>query len=359
MLFMASYIIAEIGTSHRGDLKRADELIHAAKEAGADSAKFQMVIAHEIIHPETGVVPLPGGDIGLFDQFRQLEEKEDFYFRLKELCQKRDISFMATPFGSRTAQWLNRLEPEYIKVASPELNHLPLLKQLSEYGRKMILSTGVSLLADIERALAICRPLPVTLLHCITAYPAPPEEFNLSLIPLYRKLFGCETGLSDHSSDPCLVPMTAVTQGMSMLEKHICLERGRDGLDDPFALAPEDFLLMVQSVRYMESLDSDEQQRCLKERFEDDKISRILGNGEKKLAPSEEENYGRTNRSIHTLKLLKAGTRLTIDNTALLRTEKKLRPGIEPLYYPEILGRKLTRTVPSGEGIRWKDLLCE
>lgn len=353
---MSCHIIAEIGTSHRGDLKRAEELVHAAGDAGADSAKFQIVIAEEIIHPLTGKVPLPGGSISLYEQFRSLEQSGDFYFRLSEICRNQGIRFSATPFGPKSAALLEELDPPYVKIASPELNYLPLLKQVAAYKRPVILSTGVSLLKDIEQAVDVCGRKHTTLLQCITAYPAPEEEYNLRLISLYRALFGCSAGVSDHSRDPLKVPLIALTQDAEVIEKHLCLDRGEEGLDDPYALTPAEFNTMCREVRRFEKLTPSDRLAEAEKMWGDVTVESVLGTGVKELAPSEKQNYGRSNRTLHALKSLAAGTVLTEENCRWLRTEKVLRPGVEPCFSSDVLGRKLTRDVPDGEGIRWEDL---
>lgn len=352
-----TYIIAEIGTAHQGDLKKAEKLIKAAAAAGADCAKFQVVFADEIIHKNTGTVPLPGGDTPLYDVFKDLEQKEPFYRTLKEMTEASGLDFLASPFGLKSASLLNDIGSERFKIASPELNHYPLLKKVHSYGKEMILSTGVSTLGDIEEALKITGREKVILLHCITSYPAPPEEYNLRLIPLLSRLFGVRTGVSDHSTDPILVPTLSALMGASVIEKHFTLSRQTDGLDDPIALEPKDFALMVNSIRLAEKSDEDEILTDLKSKYPENLIETILGTGEKKLAESESENYTRTNRSLHAMTYLKAGTVLTVENCALLRTEKVLRPGISPLFFEEVLGKTVKQDIPEGEGIRWHDLL--
>ncbi|HRY55036.1 MAG TPA: N-acetylneuraminate synthase family protein, partial [Spirochaetia bacterium] len=231
-------VIAEIGTGHGGDRSRAAELVAAAAEAGADCAKFQCVFAEEILHPETGTVPLPGGAIRLYDRFRRLEEPPSFYAEAKAEAERRGMLFLCTPFGIRSARLLRELGVGLMKVASPELNHLPLLAELAAYGLPTILSSGVSTLADIEAALGILRGRmdgragtggagapSLALLHCVTAYPAPAEDYNLRLLAGLSSVFGIPTGVSDHSLDPVLVPALSVAAGSSIVEKHICLSR--------------------------------------------------------------------------------------------------------------------------------------
>ncbi len=355
-----TYIIAEIGTSHEGSLNRAAELVNAAASAGADCIKTQIVFADEIIHPATGEVDLPGGRIRLYDRFRELEQDFDFYLRLKELAEQAGLEFLASPFGLKSLEWLLKTGCNSIKIASPELNHFPLLKAAAATGKSIILSSGVSCLNDIEAALNVILRVPeasdenLILLHCITAYPAPEEEYNLKLLPVLCETFGIKTGVSDHSRDPLCVPAIATALGAVCIEKHITLDNRDSGLDDPIALEPDDFKKMVRKIRETEK--SPDPLAGLRIEFGPERVAKILGDGIKKLTPSERDSYGRTNRSIHALFELPAGTALTAENTALLRTEKKLRPGIRPEFYDALLGRRLVRRVESGEGISFDDI---
>lgn len=347
-------IIAEIGTSHGGSLHHARELIDAAADSGADILKTQIVFADEIIHPNTGVVELPGGRIRLFDRFVELEQNFDFYLRLKQMAEERGMSFLASPFGLKSLEFVTKLGCNEIKIASPELNHFPLLKAAAATGKRLLLSTGVSKLNDIEAALKITGSGNTVLFHCITSYPAPENEYNLKLIPFFRDSFGTDAGVSDHSIGPLLVPAAAAAVGASFIEKHFTLSTSGEGLDDPIALSPADFSAMTEIIRRVEKTENPLE--TVKGELGASRVDTVLGDGVKKLAPSEEANYGRTNRSIHAIPTLKAGDILTIENTALLRTEKKLRPGLPPEFYDELLGRKLIRPVNAGEGIVAEDL---
>ena len=354
------FIIAETGTSHNGSLERAERLIEAAAFAGADCVKTQIVFADEIIHPNTGEVELPGGSIRLYDRFRDIEQDFDFYLRMKELTESAGLEFLASPFGAKSLEWLLELGCSAIKIASPELNHFPLLKLAAESGKQLYLSTGVSKLADIEAALAVTGKENVALMHCITSYPAPEDEYNLRVIPTLSARFGIPAGVSDHSTDPVIVPAAATAMGACCIEKHITISNEDGGLDDPIALRPEQFREMAEAVRRTEDLIYESGATAalqnLEEQYGNERIKRVLGSGRKDLAASEEPNYGRTNRSVHALFELPAGTILSYENTALLRTEKKLRPGIRPEFYDNIIGKKLIATVKSGEGITEEDL---
>ncbi len=417
-------IVAEIGSGHNGDLPHARELIHAAVEAGADLIKFQHFYADEILHPRTGNVDLPSGNIDLFQRFRELETSADFLFRLKESCTELGGVFFCSPFGLRSAADLLEIGERSFKIASPELNHLPLLRFLSSRAESFALSTGVSFLGDIEEALGCIRQaasaaqpadtaqatnaaqpanatqpadtvqaasaarLPhITLLHCVTAYPAPTSEYNLRLIPNLGRMFELPIGVSDHSRNPVLVPSCAVLLGAVMVEKHFTLNRSGDGLDDAIALPPAEFSSMVDAVREAEQIRNSPNSAsptssfasptsssasptssfgCLKKQWaehsmlkthDSEELFQILGKGSKYLAPSERAHYRSSRRSIHLREAREAGHVLQRDDMLILRTEKNLITGLHPRYFDHLIGCRLTGPVAAGEGIVWQDVL--
>ena len=377
--------VAEIGTSHGGSLDKGLELIDASADAGADAVKVQVVFAREILPPQAGLVPLPGGPTPLYKVFESLEKPESFYAALARRAGENNIAFFGTPFGPESMALLQNLGVSVWKVASPELNHEPLLEMLARTGLPIILSTGVSLEKDIKRALHVLEdaanqvglpPPPTVLLHCITSYPAPEAEANLLAIPKLKTRFKVPSGLSDHSMDPVLLPALAVALGAVMVEKHLCLSRNGAGLDDPVALTPGEFAKMTNAMRlyapedntffnkkkpYPHTIAGKEHLAWaiehLTDRFGEFWVQSALGNGKLGLAPSEKDNYSRTNRSIHAVGTLPEGTVLSDTNTAILRTEKVLRPGIPPIDRQRVYGRVLVRDVAAGDGIVWDDIL--
>ena len=343
--------IAEIGTSHNGSIQKARNLIDAAAEAGARAVKFQIVYADEILHPNTGYVDLPTGKIPLYERFKSLELPISFYKELAEYSRSKKLLFSASPFGLRSAEELAALKPDFIKIASPELNYVQLLKYCANFNSPMILSSGVSILKDIEKAVSFLRSenkdLPLALLHCITSYPAPEKEYNISVIKNLSRIFGIACGVSDHSLDPILVPALTLAAGGFIIEKHICLSRKEEGLDDPVALEPDMF-----KKTYDEIIDG-----LTKLNYSLELINEVIGSGEKKLSPAESKNYGRTNRSIHYLHDLKKGDVLTDKDIAVLRTEKILSPGEAPEMFDRFIGAVLQRAVKFGEGLLIQDFL--
>lgn len=362
-------IIAEIGTSHQGSLEKARALVDTAVEAGADAVKFQWVYAEEILHPKTGFVNLPTGQIPLYDRFKELECSPDFYKEMCRYAREKNVQFICSPFGLRSLSELLDIKPDAVKIASPELNHFPLLKALASYREKqkengeapvdVIISSGVSKMEDIEAAIEILGTEKVSLLHCITSYPAPEDQYNLKLLETLRNKFKVETGVSDHSLDPILVPVLSIYSGGTIIEKHITLSRDTDGLDDPVALDGEMFGLMCHCVHQAETVISHyglekgrkEILKQLSESTDENRLLQILGDGEKKLAASEELNYGRTNRSLHFMRDMKKGEVITEKDIGVLRTEKVLSVGIHPKFYESVIGKTLLSDVEDGSGV--------
>ena len=367
-------IIAEIGTSHEGSIEKAKLLVDAAAGAGADCVKFQWVYADEILHPDTGFVDLPTGRIPLYQRFKQLECDKSFYKEMLDYVHSKNCSFCCSPFGIRSLAELLEIQPDYVKIASPELNHFPMLESLAEYRRQqkkagsipvpVIVSTGVSKLKDIEKAIEILGTENVSLLHCITSYPAPEEEYNLRLITNLKNIFGVECGVSDHSLDPILVPSLSIACGGTIIEKHITLSRQTMGLDDPVALEPEQFATMVHVVHQSEAVlrhyGEIEGVARIKAQISEqfgDKVEKVLGIGVKVLAAAEKANYGRTNRSLHFMRDMQKGEVIYAEDIGVLRTEKVLTPGLSPEFLQTIIGAELTENVKSGAGVEWKHLL--
>jgi sialic acid synthase SpsE len=350
-------VIAELGTAHQGDPVKARELVDAAASAGADCIKVQIVYADEILHPNTGLVALPGGNIRLYNRFKALEVPPEFFADLRAYIESKGCLFLATPFGIRSARETRNLNPRVLKIASPELNYHALLREIAEYKLPVFLSTGVSTLGDLEESLAVLGgDVSACLLHCVTAYPAPVEEYNLKLIENLSRIFGLPVGVSDHSLDPELVPVLTVAMGGVAIEKHFCLSRNAPGLDDPIALPPEDFARMVRGVRWASK---EKPETIIAEVSQDRGVyvtDSVLGDGIKRPAPSERANYGRTNRSIHAVRDIQPGESITEAMVAALRTEKVLRPGLPPAWQERIIGRTARSFIPAGEGIRFEDI---
>ena len=348
------FIIAEAGTGHRGDLAIGKELIDAAASAGATCVKFQAVFADEIVHPAAGTIRLPGGGTEIHKVFRSLERDEGFYDGLKAYAEQRGVIFLCTAFGVASASLLARVGVVAMKIASPELNHLTLLDCVSSYNLPCIISTGVSQLSDIELGLSHLH-VPVALLHCVTAYPAPAEEYNLRILSNLASIFGIPVGVSDHSLEHDLIPVLGRLSGATIVEKHLAISNAGGGLDDAIALTPNEFARMVVAIREAD----DEPEAALRElrsRYGSARVDRCMGDGIKRMAESENASYWTTNRTILATRHIDLGERFDSSNISLLRSETQMKPGISPIFYDELLLRITDREIRNGAGIEWGDV---
>ena len=355
-------IIAEIGTSHGGDIHKAFEMIDSAVWAGSDAVKFQIVYADEILHPDSGYVKLPEGDVLLYDRFKLLEKPSCFYAEIADYARKKGVMFSASVFGERSFKDLLSLQPDFFKIASPELNYHSLIKDVAKCNVPLILSTGVSRLSDIESAIEVVRSvapnLSLAILHCITSYPAPESEYNISVIENLANIFGVSVGLSDHSLHPFFIPALSLAFYSSVIEKHICPSRNASGLDDKIALEPNDFKLMCKTIREVEGSTKEEIVAYLiKKGISEKNIFEAIGNGVKFLAPSELRNYERTNRSIHYVHDMKAGVPIKSEDICIVRTEKVLSVGLPPKITDVVLNAILQRDVRAGDGVQFDDII--
>ncbi len=356
-------IIAEVGTSHMGSLDKAFKMIDSVANSGCDAVKFQIVYADEILHPKSGYVKLPGGNVLLYERFKQLEKPVTFYKKIRDYTKSKGLMFSASVFGLKSCKDLAILEPDFFKIASPELNYLLLIKEVAKKGLPLILSTGVSRLCDIENAIEAVRfvnkDLPLAILHCITSYPAPESEYNISLIENLSRIFAIPVGLSDHSLHPFFVPVLSLAFSSCIIEKHLCLSKLEEGLDDKIALEPSEFCLMCKALRKMEGGSKEEIIKYLNdEGIEMESIKKVIGKGEKRLALSETQNYERTNRSLHYVSDMKKGEVIKKEDIVIVRTEKVLSVGISPTFYETLIGSSLQKDIKAGDGVRFEDVIA-
>lgn len=356
-------IIAEAGTAHAGSIEKAFKLVDIASSAGCDAIKFQIVYADEILHPKSGYVMLPSGNIPLYEKFRELEVPPNFYRAIRDYAREAGLMFSASAFGNNSLEDLMSLAPDFLKLASPELSWHRLIKKMASYKKPLILSTGVSKLSDIEGAIEAARDeggdVPLAILHCITSYPAPESEYNLSLIENLSRIFAIPAGLSDHSVHPFFIPLLSLTFSSCIIEKHICISKEEGGLDDKIALDPEELRLMCSVLRKMEGAEKKEiVDYLIKSGITEESILKSSGNGCKRLATSEKNNYERTNRSLHYLHDMNRGSYIKDEDIASLRTEKVLSVGLSPQFLDIVKGARLQRDVSAGDGVSFEDILA-
>ena len=252
------YIVAEMSANHNMDFERAKEIIKAAAEAGADAIKIQTYT------PDTITIDCKDEcfrtqsklweGMTLYDLYQKAYTPWEWQEDLKEYAESLGIDFFSSPFDITAVDFLEKLNVIAYKIASFEINDIPLIRKVASTGKPIIISTGIAYLEDIELAIRTCREQGnnnIVLLKCLSAYPAPFEEMNLRVIPNLGETFGCEVGLSDPSlgSETAIV---AVTLGARMVEKHLTLSREDGGADAAFSMEPDEFALMVKQIRNVE-----------------------------------------------------------------------------------------------------------
>jgi N,N'-diacetyllegionaminate synthase len=259
---------------------------------------------------------------------RQLELTADMHEQLIAYCSKQGISFLSTAFDIQSVDYLAGLGVDRFKIPSGEITNLPYLRHIGEFGRQLILSTGMATLGEIEAALdaletaGTTRSL-ITVLHCNTEYPTPMRDVNLIAMARIRDAFGVAVGYSDHTIG-IEVPIAAVALGATVIEKHLTLDRNLPGPDHRASLEPNEFTAMVCAIRNIEE---------------------ALGDGIKRPSPSEVKNKAIVRKSLVAAKPIKAGEPFTPENL----TTKRPGTGISPLRWDEVIGQTATRNYSPDE----------
>lgn len=252
---MPCQIVAEIGQAHDGSLGTAHAYIDAAARAGADAVKFQTHIASAESTPaEPWRVRFSPQDETRYGYWRRMEFTEPQWAALREHATEAGLSFLSSPFSVESVELLQRVGVDAWKIASGEVSNLPLLERILEDGRPVILSSGMSPIAELDRAveLVLASGVELTVLQCTSAYPTPPEKLGLNLITDLRARYGLPTGLSDHSGT-IYAGLAAAAIGIDLLEVHITFSRECFGPDVPASLTMEELRQLVDGIRYIEA----------------------------------------------------------------------------------------------------------
>ncbi len=323
--------IAEIGSGHEGSLTKARELIDAAQESGAHTVKFQWIIADEIVSKHIGSMRFTVADADLYQTFKECEKNLDFYQELSDHARSRNVSFLCSVFGLESLSLYQKLNPDSIKLASPEINHIPLLEKIAKSNLKVYISTGLASCTDILSCLQTLHPAPcIGILHCVTEYPAQYSQYNLDSLPCYKNLFGTESGISDHSNTKALLPAASVLYGSRIVEKHFALEKNLN-LDSPVSLMPKDFTDMVNETKTM--IDLQKSDRAQAVRYLQELQEREHGTRSNMLAsrwesPPLRDIYHSSRRSLFTNTNIEKASPIRKTAIKILRSEKNLTPGI-------------------------------
>ena len=316
---MRTYIIAEAGVNHNGQLDLALQLCDVAKAAGADAVKFQTWKTENIVTAQArqAVYQIENiGDIGSqYDMLKKLELSYDDFRLIQNHCRKIGIEFLSTPDEEDSLEFLVSLDLPFIKVGSGEVTNIPYLRKIASYGKQVILSTGMSTLAQVAMAydtLLQAGAPKVSLLHCTTNYPCPYDEVNLRAMQTLKDAFKCPVGYSDHTMGT-EIPIAAVAMGAEIIEKHFTLGRTMDGPDHKASLEPQELKLMVEQIRHIEV---------------------GLGDGIKRPNRSEAENAKVVQKSILAKRPIRQGERLSED----MLVAKRAGEGISAQCWDMVIG---------------------
>jgi len=334
------FVIAEAGVNHNGDLDLARQLIDVAAAAGADAVKFQTFRAARLV---TAAAPkaayqaardeAPESQLAML---QRLEMPDDWYPELMARCDRAGLVFLSTPFEEESADALHALGMLACKVPSGELTNLPFLAHLARFGRPMIVSTGMSVLDEVEAALDTIRDAgdpPVVLLHCVSRYPTPIDEANVRAMVTLADTFGVPVGYSDHT-EGFEAPMAAVALGAVVIEKHMTIDRGLPGPDHRASLEPAELIDMVRRLRLVE---------------------RSLGTGQKRPSAEERDTAAVARKSLVLSRAVPAGHRLVGDDLAIRRPGT----GLPPSAFALIVGRRVASALPADHLLQPDDFVAE
>jgi len=320
---MKTTIIAEAGVNHNGNLEMAKNLIKIAAESGADFVKFQMFNAEKIATPlaikSDYQIMNTNATESQFQMLKNLEISKADYVKLLNHSAECNIQIFSTGFDIETNNMLAELGQRIFKVPSGEITNLPYLRNIGQFGREVILSTGMSDLAEVGEAIYALEEAgtsrdAITVLHCTTAYPAPMEDINLLAMGTIANEFGVKVGYSDHS-EGIEVSIAAVALGAVVIEKHFTSDRNLPGPDHKASLEPAELRNMIKAIRNIES---------------------ARGNGVKKLTSSEISNLSVVRKSIVASIDIKEGEIFSDQNL----TAKRAGVGISPMQWDEVIGKR-------------------
>lgn len=334
----STIIIAEAGVNHNGDPGIARTLIEKAKECGADAVKFQLFKVASLVSEESPVADYQRnntGETSQFDLLRKLELSEKDFSVLKTYAERLGIDFFLSPFDEESLVSISRMGIDTIKIPSGEITNLPFLKAIARQKKKVILSTGMSTMEEVEIAVEILLNEGVSsdhlcILQCTTEYPAPKNEINLLAMVEMGKKFGLKYGFSDHT-EGYEVTLAAVALGASVIEKHFTLDKAMDGPDHRASLDPDEFTEMTRLIRNVE---------------------KALGNGVKKPSATELRNASIVRKSLFSSRLIQKDKEISVSDITFLRPGD----GISPAELDRVIGKKARNLIPPGKKISWEDL---
>ncbi|TMX34656.1 pseudaminic acid synthase [Vibrio sp. Hep-1b-8] len=326
------YIIAELSANHNGDINRAFQIMEEAKKAGADAIKLQ-TYTHETItmDSDSEEFQIHGGlwdGQTLYELYKSAHMPWEWHKPLFEKAKELGITIFSSPFDFTAVELLEELDAPAYKIASFELVDLPLIKRVAKTGKPMIMSTGMANEEEIREAIAVARDNgceELVVLHCVSGYPAPADQYNLRTIKDMQSRFGVLSGLSDHTIDNATA-VTSIALGACLIEKHVTMDRNGGGADDSFSLEPQELQALCQDTKT---------------------AWQALGKVNYERTEAEKGNV-KFRRSLYVVKDIKAGEELTSDNI------RSIRPGfgLAPKHYENVLGKFASEALPRGTALQ-------
>ncbi|MBX0288256.1 N-acetylneuraminate synthase [Haloarcula salinisoli] len=326
------YVIAEAGVNHNGDMELARQLVDAAADAGADAVKFQTFRADRLVTPTAEQAEYQTEQTETESQYEMLKRYEltrEAHEELQSYCDERDITFLSTPFDPESADMLDDLEVPLVKLGSGELDNHPLLRHVAEFGRPMVVSTGMGTLEEVRQAREVIRATDpdadLAFLHCTSCYPADIQDVNLRAMKTMVDELDVPVGYSDHTTS-VEMPAMAVAAGADIVEKHFTVDRSLPGPDHEASLEPDELDRAITLART---------------------AATARGSGVKEPTEAELENRHHIRKSLHAATDIDAGEVLTAETVSVLRPTD----GLSPTSYDDVLGVEVTAPLGAGDPI--------
>lgn len=324
-------IVAEAGVNHNGSLTVAKQLVDAAVAAGADIVKFQTFKADKLVTSNAKTAEYQqrnAGESSQLEMLRKLELTPDDHYSLVRYCGEKRIRFWSTAFDLDSVEYLHSLNLGLWKIPSGEITNYPYLKKIAQYREPVIMSTGMCEMSDIDAAVNVFLKYglakeQIIIMHCNTEYPTPMADVNLRAMLQIGKALGVKVGYSDHTQG-IEIPIAAVAMGAEVIEKHLTLDKSLPGPDQLASLNPDEFKMMVTSIR---------------------NIEQALGDGQKKISPSESKNVSVARKSIVAASPIEKGDAFTENNL----TVKRPGTGLSPMLWEQVIGQRAKRRFETDE----------
>ena len=334
-----TFIIAEAGVNHNGDISIAKKMIDVAKEAKVDAIKFQTYKTKKLILEDTPKadyqIDIKNPNENFYEMLKKLELTYEEFAKLKEYCEKKDIIFLSTPFDYDSVELLEKINVEAYKIGSGDMDNYPLIKQVIRKKKPLMLSTGMSSLEEVAEVVKFIREegcKDVILFQCTSLYPTPFSQVNLHVIKTYiSKFHDLIIGFSDHSPG-ILTGALAVSLGAKVVEKHFTLDQDMKGPDHKASLNPKELKLYVQNIRNTEA---------------------ALGSSEKLILKAEIPIKIVARKSLILVNEKKKGELLMPEDIAI----KRPGTGISPKFYDHFIGKKISRNISKKSFLKWEDIL--